>query len=114
MNLLRTDDQSVPSESVAGDAGAAGPQVAINWTICKGALPIPGAKNAKQAREAAGGARCPPSTPLHLLLTPNDALAAVSIRMRCMQLRARSVHPGRITGVHPDTALVVQAGLGGE
>ncbi|KAK9839785.1 hypothetical protein WJX81_001547 [Elliptochloris bilobata] len=29
-------------------------QVAINWTICKGALPIPGAKNAKQAAEAAG------------------------------------------------------------
>ena len=23
-------------------------QVAINWTMCKGALPIPGAKNAKQ------------------------------------------------------------------
>lgn len=30
-------------------------QVAINWTICKGAIPIPGAKNAKQATEAAGG-----------------------------------------------------------
>lgn len=30
-------------------------QVAINWTICKGAIPIPGAKNAKQASEAAGG-----------------------------------------------------------
>lgn len=29
-------------------------QVAINWTLCKGAIPIPGAKNAKQAREAAG------------------------------------------------------------
>ena len=29
-------------------------QVAINWTLCKGAVPIPGAKNAKQAREAAG------------------------------------------------------------
>ena len=31
-------------------------QVAINWTICKGALPIPGAKNARQAKEAAGAA----------------------------------------------------------
>ena len=29
-------------------------QVAINWTLCKGAIPIPGAKNARQARESAG------------------------------------------------------------
>jgi aryl-alcohol dehydrogenase-like predicted oxidoreductase len=29
-------------------------QVALNWTICKGTLPIPGAKNAEQARENAG------------------------------------------------------------
>ena len=29
-------------------------QVAINWLICKGTLPIPGAKNAQQARENAG------------------------------------------------------------
>ena len=29
-------------------------QVAINWTICKGALPIPGVKNAHQAEENAG------------------------------------------------------------
>lgn len=29
-------------------------QVAINWTICKGAVPIPGAKSARQAKEAAG------------------------------------------------------------
>ncbi|KAK9853919.1 hypothetical protein WJX84_005356 [Apatococcus fuscideae] len=29
-------------------------QIAINWTLCKGALPIPGVKTAKQAREAAG------------------------------------------------------------
>jgi len=26
-------------------------QVALNWTICKGSLPIPGAKTAKQAQE---------------------------------------------------------------
>ncbi|MBI5966057.1 MAG: aldo/keto reductase [Chloroflexi bacterium] len=31
-------------------------QVSLNWLICKGALPIPGAKNAKQAEENAGGA----------------------------------------------------------
>lgn len=29
-------------------------QVALNWVICKGAVPIPGAKNARQAAENAG------------------------------------------------------------
>jgi len=29
-------------------------QVALNWVICKGALPIPGAKNAEQAQQNAG------------------------------------------------------------
>ncbi|MBI4772266.1 MAG: aldo/keto reductase, partial [Chloroflexi bacterium] len=29
-------------------------QVALNWLICKGALPIPGAKNAQQVRQDAG------------------------------------------------------------
>ena len=29
-------------------------QVALNWLICKGALPIPGAKNMRQVRENAG------------------------------------------------------------
>ncbi len=29
-------------------------QVALNWVLCKGGLPIPGAKNAVQARENAG------------------------------------------------------------
>lgn len=29
-------------------------QVAINWVICKGAVPIPGAKNAKQAQDNIG------------------------------------------------------------
>ncbi len=29
-------------------------QVALNWTICKGTIPIPGAKNAKQAAENLG------------------------------------------------------------
>jgi aryl-alcohol dehydrogenase-like predicted oxidoreductase len=31
-------------------------QVSLNWLICKGALPIPGAKNVKQAESNAGGA----------------------------------------------------------
>jgi len=34
--------------------GKSNPQVALNWLICKGALPIPGAKNAEQAQENAG------------------------------------------------------------
>jgi aryl-alcohol dehydrogenase-like predicted oxidoreductase len=34
--------------------GKSNAQVALNWVICKGALPIPGAKNADQAQENAG------------------------------------------------------------
>ncbi|HSL30811.1 MAG TPA: aldo/keto reductase [Anaerolineales bacterium] len=34
--------------------GKSNTQVALNWVICKGALPIPGAKNAGQAQENAG------------------------------------------------------------
>jgi len=37
-------------------AGKSPAQVALNWVICKGALPIPGAKNAGQAQVNAGGA----------------------------------------------------------
>lgn len=35
-------------------AGKTPAQVAINWTVCKGTLPIPGAKNATQAEQNAG------------------------------------------------------------
>jgi aryl-alcohol dehydrogenase-like predicted oxidoreductase len=35
--------------------GKSNTQIALNWVICKGALPIPGAKNAQQAQENAGG-----------------------------------------------------------
>lgn len=35
--------------------GKSNTQVALNWVICKGALAIPGAKNAEQAQENAGG-----------------------------------------------------------
>jgi aryl-alcohol dehydrogenase-like predicted oxidoreductase len=35
--------------------GKSNTQVALNWVICKGALPIPGAKNAGQAQQNAGG-----------------------------------------------------------
>lgn len=34
--------------------GKSNAQVALNWVICKGALPIPGAKNAQQAQQNAG------------------------------------------------------------
>ncbi|ORX90512.1 Aldo/keto reductase [Basidiobolus meristosporus CBS 931.73] len=30
------------------------PQIALNWVICKGVIPIPGAKNLKQAQENCG------------------------------------------------------------
>merc|ERR1712196_61677 len=33
-------------------------QVALAWTISKGAIPIPGAKNAKQAADNAGALHC--------------------------------------------------------
>jgi len=34
--------------------GKSNAQVALNWVICKGVLPIPGAKNVQQAQENAG------------------------------------------------------------
>ncbi len=34
--------------------GKTNAQVALNWCICKGTMPIPGAKNAEQARQNAG------------------------------------------------------------
>jgi aryl-alcohol dehydrogenase-like predicted oxidoreductase len=34
--------------------GKSNAQVALNWTICKGTMPIPGAKNAEQALQNAG------------------------------------------------------------
>jgi aryl-alcohol dehydrogenase-like predicted oxidoreductase len=38
----------------AAHGGKTPSQVALNWLICKGGVPIPGAKNARQARENAG------------------------------------------------------------
>jgi aryl-alcohol dehydrogenase-like predicted oxidoreductase len=38
----------------AAHGGKTPAQVALNWLICKGAVPIPGAKNAQQARSNAG------------------------------------------------------------
>lgn len=41
---------------VAQNHGKTVAQAALNWVICKGAMPIPGAKDAEQAEENAGGA----------------------------------------------------------
>lgn len=41
-------------EMVADERGKTQAQVAINWTMCKGALPIVGAKDVSQARENLG------------------------------------------------------------
>jgi aryl-alcohol dehydrogenase-like predicted oxidoreductase len=38
----------------AAHNGKAPAQVALNWCLCKGSLPIPGAKNARQAGQNAG------------------------------------------------------------
>ena len=38
----------------AGHGGKTPAQVALNWLMCKGAVPIPGAKNAAQAEQNAG------------------------------------------------------------
>lgn len=40
----------------AGHGSKTPAQVALNWTICKGTVPIPGAKNARQAGENAAAA----------------------------------------------------------
>jgi pyridoxine 4-dehydrogenase len=49
-NLLNT------LEVVAKEYGKSQSQVAINWCICKGTVPIPGARNAVQAKENVGAA----------------------------------------------------------
>jgi aryl-alcohol dehydrogenase-like predicted oxidoreductase len=38
----------------ASEGGKSSSQVSLNWLICKGALPIPGAKNVRQAEQNAG------------------------------------------------------------
>jgi pyridoxine 4-dehydrogenase len=48
-------------------SGKSNAQVALNWCICKGTMPIPGAKNAEQARQNAGA--------LGWKLTPDEVAA---------------------------------------
>jgi aryl-alcohol dehydrogenase-like predicted oxidoreductase len=42
------------SEMGAAHGGKTPAQVALNWVMCKGAVPIPGAKTARQAQDNAG------------------------------------------------------------
>lgn len=43
-------------QEIGQNHGKTASQVALNWVICKGAMPIPGAKNVRQAEDNAGGA----------------------------------------------------------
>ena len=64
-------------------------QVAINWCICKGAVPIPGAKSARQAQESAG--KC---------------LAVLQV---CHSLGSATSHQQRLTSMR----VVFEIGVGG-
>ena len=54
-------------QDIGAEHGKTPAQVALNWTICKGTVPIPGAKNAKQAAENLGA--------MGWRLTPEEVLA---------------------------------------
>jgi aryl-alcohol dehydrogenase-like predicted oxidoreductase len=55
-NLLPKIEPLLKLMTIIGQehGGKSNAQVAMNWLICKGAMPIPGAKNGKQAQENAG------------------------------------------------------------
>jgi aryl-alcohol dehydrogenase-like predicted oxidoreductase len=59
-------------------------QVAINWTICKGTIPIPGAKHIKQAEDNAGA--------MGWRLSPDEvaALDAAADKIQAERAKARS------------------------
>jgi aryl-alcohol dehydrogenase-like predicted oxidoreductase len=52
--LARIEPLLTTLRKIADARGKTPSQVACNWVICQGALAIPGAKNARQARENAG------------------------------------------------------------
>ena len=53
--LAQTEPIIALLKEIGGSHGGRTPaQVALNWIICKGAVPIPGAKNARQAEDNAG------------------------------------------------------------
>ena len=55
-NILPKIDPLIKLMTTIGQdhGGKSNGQVALNWTICKGVLPIPGAKNVKQAEDNTG------------------------------------------------------------
>jgi aryl-alcohol dehydrogenase-like predicted oxidoreductase len=53
-DLLRVTPLLDLQREFAGRHGKTPSQVALNWIVCKGAVPIPGAKNPNQAAENAG------------------------------------------------------------
>ena len=55
-NILPKIDSLLKLMTTIGQdhGGKSNAQVALNWAICKGTLPIPGAKNVKQAQENLG------------------------------------------------------------
>jgi len=52
--LARTQSLVDRLRQIGEPHGKTPAQVALNWIMCKGALPIPGVKNARQAQENAG------------------------------------------------------------
>ena len=52
--LVAPTNHGAPKEIGEAHGGKTPAQVALNWLICKGAVPIPGAKNARQAEQNAG------------------------------------------------------------
>lgn len=52
--LARIQPVLTALQHVAAARGRTVSQVALNWVLCKGALPIPGAKSPEQARQNAG------------------------------------------------------------
>jgi aryl-alcohol dehydrogenase-like predicted oxidoreductase len=63
-NLRRAEPLLRLLRDLAKAKGATSSQVALRWLMDRGALPIPGAKNAAQAKENAGA--------LHIALTPGE------------------------------------------
>ena len=54
-DLLRVTPLVDLLRELAGKHGKTPSQVALNWIVCKGVVPIPGAKNPRQAADNAGG-----------------------------------------------------------
>lgn len=53
-DLARVQPLTATLHAIGAAHGKTPAQVALNWLICKGTVPIPGARNARQARDNAG------------------------------------------------------------